>query len=53
MFFINRQSGRYHETVDEFSDKEEAYRMVSEYQFSEHGKAYYYVSTCARSGWKK
>ena len=51
IYYINRQAGRYHETVDEFASRSEAERMRSEYQLSEHGRAYYYVSRVARSNW--
>ena len=51
-YYINRQEGRYHETVDEFTDKQEALTMKSEYQMSEFGRAYYYVSRVARPNWK-
>lgn len=47
-YFINRQSANYHETVDEFETREEAEKMKNEYQLSEFGKAYYYVSRVAR-----
>jgi hypothetical protein len=47
-YFINRQAGRYHETIDEFETREEAEKMKNEYQFSEHGRAYFYVSKVAR-----
>ena len=53
MFYINREAGRYKETVDEFNDKAEAYKMCSEYQLGEHGRAYYYVSSSALSNWEK
>jgi hypothetical protein len=47
-YFVNRQAGRYHETIDEFETREEAEKMKNEYQFSEHGRAYFYVSKVAR-----
>jgi hypothetical protein len=50
-YYINRESGRYHETVDEYEDYKEARTMCAEYQFSEHGRAYYSVSTVAFSNW--
>lgn len=43
-YFINRQADRYHETVDEFETREQAEKMKNEYQISEHGRAYFYVS---------
>ena len=42
IYYINREEGRYHETVDQFDDKAEALAMKSEYQLSEFGRAYYY-----------
>jgi hypothetical protein len=51
-YYINRESGRYNETVDEFEDYKEARTMCAEYQFSEHGRAYYSVSQVPRSNWK-
>ena len=51
-YYINREGGRYHETVDEFTDKTEALAMKAEYQLSEFGRAYYYVSQVARPNWK-
>ena len=51
-YYINREEGRYHETVDQFDDKAEALAMKSEYQLSEFGRAYYYVSQTARPGWE-
>ena len=51
-YFINRQEGRYHETVDQFDEKAEALAVKSELQVSEHGRAYYYVSQTARPNWK-
>ena len=51
-YYINRQEGRYHETVDQFDDKAEALKMRSEYQFSEFGRAFYYVSQAARPNWQ-
>lgn len=50
-YYINRQAGRYHETVDEFDSRSEAERMCSEYQLGEHGRAYYYVAKVPRSNW--
>jgi hypothetical protein len=50
-YYINRQAGRYHETVDEFDSRSEADRMCKEYQFGEHGRAYFYVSRVARPNW--
>jgi hypothetical protein len=51
-FYINRQAGRYHETVDEFENCAEAYKMKDEYQIGEHGRTYYYVSKVPRPNWK-
>ena len=51
-YYINLQSGRYHETVDEYADKSEALKILPEYQLSEHGRAYYYVSAAPRPNWK-
>jgi hypothetical protein len=50
-YYINRESGPYKETVDEFNDYKEARTMCAEYQFSEHGRAYYYVSNTPLSNW--
>lgn len=50
-YYINRQEGRYHETVDEFESRSDADKYCREYQFGEHGRAYYYVSRVARSNW--
>jgi len=52
-YYINRQAGRYHETVDEFDSRSEAYRMLHEYLLSENGKADYYVTRVARPNWSK
>ena len=52
-YYINREAARYHETVDEFDSRSEAERMCKEYQYSEHGKAYYYVTRVARPNWSK
>lgn len=51
-YYINREEGRYHETVDQFDDKAEALAMKAEYQLSEFGRAYFYVSQTARPGWE-
>jgi hypothetical protein len=51
-YYINRQSGRYHETVDEFQEKSEAHKICSEYQFGEFGRAFFYVSRVPRPNWK-
>jgi hypothetical protein len=51
-YYINRESGRYKETVDEFPNHKEARTMCAEYQLSEHGKAYYYVSTTPLNNWR-
>jgi hypothetical protein len=51
IYYINRQAGRYHETVDEFASRSEAEHMCKEYQFGEHGRAYFYVSRVARPNW--
>jgi hypothetical protein len=53
IYYINRQVNRYHETVDEFDSRSEAERMRAEYQFGEHGRAYYYVSRVARPNWSE
>jgi hypothetical protein len=53
MFFINCESGRYHSTVDEFTDKGEAMKMAANYQSKDHGRAYYYVSRMARANWSE
>jgi hypothetical protein len=52
MYFINRQSNNYHETVDEYETKAEALKVLPEYQFSEHGRAFYYVSQVSQNNWK-
>ncbi len=52
MYFINRQSNNYHETVDEYETKSEALKVLPEYQFSDHGRAFYYVSTKCLDNWK-
>jgi len=52
-YFINRDAGRRKETVDEYETKEEALRMVPEYQMTEHGRAFYYVSGVACANWKR
>jgi hypothetical protein len=51
-YYINRDSGRYKETVDEYETKEEALKMLPEYQLGEHGRAYYFVSTICRPNWR-
>ena len=51
-YYINREAGCSKETVDEYDTKEEALRMVSEYQMTEHGRAYYYVSSVPCANWK-
>ena len=51
-YYINREEGRYHETVDQFDSKAEALAMKAEYQLSEFGRAYFYVSQTARPGWE-
>ena len=51
-YYINRQEGRYHETVSEYDNKTEALKDLPEYQFGEHGRAYYYVSQVPRPNWK-
>ena len=52
-YYINRQAGRYHETVDEFDTISEAYCMLYEYLLSENGRADYYVTRVARPNWFK
>jgi hypothetical protein len=51
MYYINRESGPHRETVDEYEDYREARTMCAEYQFSEHGRAYYSVSTTPLRNW--
>ena len=51
-YYINRQAGRYDETVDEYETKGEALQILPEYQLSEHGRAYYYVSAAPRPNWE-
>jgi hypothetical protein len=50
-YYINRQSGRYNETCDEYTTRTEAYAMLREYQVAEHGRAYYYLSTTPKENW--
>ena len=52
-YYINRDAGRRKETVDEYETKEEAFRMVPEYQMTEHGRAFYYVSGVACGNWPR
>jgi hypothetical protein len=52
-YFINRDAGRRKETVDEYETKAEALRMVPEYQMTEHGRAFYYVSGVACANWAR
>jgi hypothetical protein len=52
-YYINRQAGRYHETVDELDSKSEALKVLPEYQLSEHGRAYYYASPTCRDNWRE
>jgi hypothetical protein len=52
-YFINRDAGRRKETVDEYATKAEALRMVPEYQMTEHGRAFYYVSGVACGNWPR
>jgi hypothetical protein len=52
-YFINRDAGRRKETVDEYETKAEALRMVPEYQMTEHGRAFYYVSGVACGNWSR
>lgn len=51
-YFINRQSNNYHETIDEYETKSEALKVLPDYQSSEHGRAFYYVSQVSRDNWK-
>jgi hypothetical protein len=51
-YFINRQSGRYNETVDEYEDKAEALKVLPKYQLNDHGRAFYSVSQVCRPNWK-
>jgi hypothetical protein len=51
-YYINRQAGRYDETVDEYETKGEALKILPEYQLSEHGRAYYYISAASRPNWE-
>ena len=52
-YYINRDAGRRKETVDEYETKEEAVRMVPEYQMTEHGRAFYYVSGVPCANWSR
>ena len=52
-YYINRDAGRRKETVDEYETKEEAIRMVPEYQMTEHGRAFYYVSGVPCANWSR
>ena len=38
-YYVNRQAGRYHETVDEFASRSEADRMCKEFQTVQLGRA--------------
>lgn len=51
-YYINRRAGRYHETVDEYNSKSEANQVLPDYQQSEHGRAYYYISALPLPNWK-
>ena len=52
-YYINRDAGRRKETVDEYETKEEALWMVPEYQMTEHGRAFYYVSGVPCANWSR
>jgi hypothetical protein len=52
MYFINRKSNNYTETVDEYETKSEALKVLPDYQSSEHGRAFYYVSQVSCDNWK-
>jgi hypothetical protein len=51
-YYVNRQANGRKDTVDEYETKQEALRIVPEYQRSEHGRAYYYVSAQCCANWK-
>jgi hypothetical protein len=50
-YFVNRRSGRYDDTFYEFNNKQEALDMASRLQPSEHGRAFYYVSSTCKDNW--
>ena len=51
MYYINRQEGRYNETIDEYETRHAAYSMMREYQTADHGRAYYYLATTPKDNW--
>ena len=51
-YYINRDAGRYRETVDEYETKAKALKVLPEYQLSEHGRAFYFVSPVCRANWQ-
>lgn len=52
MTYIQRKSGRYVETVDEFPTYSEAKRMLAEYRIADPS-AHYYLSSRACKAWKE
>jgi len=51
MIYIQRKGQGYLETVDEFTTRKEARKMLSEYQMSDPS-GYYYLSTRCCKAWK-
>ena len=51
MFYIQRKDSRYLETVDEFTDRKEAVKMIAEYRMSDTSAEYYLSKRCCKA-WK-
>lgn len=51
MIYIQRKGQGYLETVDEFTTRKEARKMLSEYQLSDPSGYYYLSSRCCKA-WK-
>ena len=51
-YYINRDGNGRTDTVDQYETEQEAFRILPEYQLSEHGRAYYYVSARCCANWR-
>ena len=49
MHYIQRKDGRYLETVDEFTYKREAVKMIAEYRMSDPSAEYYLSKRCCKA----
>lgn len=50
-YYINMRAGRLNITCDEYDSHTDAYTAMCKYQVTDHGRAYYYLSTTPKENW--